>query len=263
MRDGAKKRPLANPHDVLRNLAGLKSGSPVGFLPVILSNPSAERALHDLRAIALRFLDVEFLAAIRPSHSEPAHMLDAGIDVIGYAAFVQSSYREYAGIHKNLGALHEYLLDTPETDIINYDLQAFLITLRAAREAVPALAAATAALEPLLADEQLFGTARRAHENARLIRRIYSKRHQFAEFFGRLSDLNEVVAGFFPLLMQEPDETVLSYLQMKEKIRAAAGGPLQEQPDAANQENNKKLRIHPEQHADGPKRKTERKARPS
>ena len=90
MRDAAKKRRSANPHDVLRNLAGLKSDSSLGFLPVILSNPKAERALHDLRAIALRFLDVEFLTAIRPSRSEPAHMLDAGIDVIGYAAFVQS-----------------------------------------------------------------------------------------------------------------------------------------------------------------------------
>ena len=56
-------------------------------------------------------------------------MLDAGIDVIGYAAFVQSKYWEYAGIHENLGALHEYLLNTHEPEIINYDLQAFLITL--------------------------------------------------------------------------------------------------------------------------------------
>ena len=168
MPDGARKRLSANPHDVLRSLAGLKSGSPVGFLPVVLSNPKAERALHDLRAVALRFLDVEFVTAIRPSHSEPAHMLDAGIDVIGYAAFVQSRYREYAGIHKNLGALHEYLLTTSGTDIINYDLQAFLITLRVARETVPALAAATTALEPLLTDEQTLGTARRPHENAKL-----------------------------------------------------------------------------------------------
>ena len=72
----------------MRNLAGLKNDSAVGFLPVIPLNPRAERALHDLRAIALRFLDVEFLTAIRPSHSEPAYMLDAGVDVIGYAAFV-------------------------------------------------------------------------------------------------------------------------------------------------------------------------------
>jgi hypothetical protein len=75
MLDGARKRLSANPHDVLRNLAGLKNDSAVGFLPVILLNPRAERALHDLRAIALRFLDVEFLTAIRPSHSEAAYML--------------------------------------------------------------------------------------------------------------------------------------------------------------------------------------------
>jgi cobaltochelatase CobT len=262
MLDGAKKRLLAKPHDVLRNLAGLKSGSSVGFLPVIPLNPRAERALHDLRAIALRFLDVEFLTAIRPSHSEPAYMLDAGIDVIGYAAFVQSRYREYAGIHKNLDALHEYLLNTSEAEIINYDLQAFLVTLRVAREAVPALAATTTALGPLLTDEQILGTARRPHENAKLIRRIYSKRHQFAKFFGRLNDLNEVVAGFFPLLMEEPDEVALSYLEMKEKIRATCGSPLQGQPDASNKEKNKKSRIYPEQHAPDFKPKTERKARP-
>ena len=261
MLDGARKQLSANPHDVLRSLAGLKSGSPVGFLPVVLSNPKAERALHDLRAVALRFLDVEFVTAIRPSHSEPAHMLDAGIDVIGYAAFVQSRYREYAGIHKNLGALHEYLLTTSGTDIINYDLQAFLITLRVARETVPALAAATTALEPLLTDEQILGTARRPHENAKLIRRIYSKRHQFAKFFGRLADLNEVVAGFFPLLMEEPDEAVLSYLEMKERIRATLGSPLQGQLDAPNKEKNKS-RTYPEQHAPDFERKTERKARP-
>jgi cobaltochelatase CobT len=262
MRDGAKKRLLAKPHDVLRNLAGLKSGSSVGFLPVIPLNPRAERALHDLRAIALRFLDVEFLTAIRPSHSGPAHMLDAGIDVIGYAAFVQSRYREYAGIQKNLDALHEYLLNTPETGIINYDLQAFLITLRVAREAVPALAATTIVLEPLLTEEQIFRKAKGPPENAKLIRRIYSKRHQFAKFFGGLGDLNEVVAGFFPLLMEEPDEVALSYLEMKEKIRAACGSPLQGQPDASNKKKNKKSRIYPEQHAPDFKRKTERKARP-
>src|SRR6476620_11729406 len=129
MLDGVKKRLLAKPHDVLRNLAGLKSGSSVGFLPVIPLNPKAEHALHDLRAIALRFLDVEFLAAIRPSHLEPAYMLDAGIDVIGHAAFVQSRYWDYVGIHQNLGALHEYLLNTPDPEIINYDLQVFLVTL--------------------------------------------------------------------------------------------------------------------------------------
>jgi len=54
----AKQRRSANPEGVLRHLAGLKSDSPVGFLPVILSTPKAAHALHDLRAIALRFLDM-------------------------------------------------------------------------------------------------------------------------------------------------------------------------------------------------------------
>src|SRR5262245_47615283 len=129
-----RKRLSANPQGVLRSLAGLKSDSPVGFLPVIPSYPKAERALHDLRAIALRFLDTEFLTAIRPSHCDPAYMFDAGIDVIGYAAFVQSRYQDYVGIHGNLGALHDYLLSTSEPDITNYDVQAFLVTLSAARE---------------------------------------------------------------------------------------------------------------------------------
>ena len=101
------KRRIANPQGVLRSLAGLKTDSPLGPLPVILSQPKAEHALHDLRAIALRFLDLDFLRAIRPSHAEPAAMLDAGVDVIGYAAFVQSHYREYPGIHQNLAALHD------------------------------------------------------------------------------------------------------------------------------------------------------------
>jgi hypothetical protein len=127
MRGNAKKRRLANPQDVLRNLGGLKSDISLGFLPVIPGNPKAEHALYDLRAIGLHFLDVEFLAAIRPAHLQPAYMLDAGIDVVGYAAFVQSRYRDYAGIHENLGALHDYLLDDSEPEIINYDLQTFLI----------------------------------------------------------------------------------------------------------------------------------------
>src|ERR1700754_2796343 len=237
MRDAAKKRRSANPHDVLRNLAGLKSDSSLGFLPVILSNTKAERALHDLRAIALRFLDVEFLTAIRPSHSEPAQMLDAGIDVIGYAAFVQSKYRDYAGIHENLAALHDYLLNTREADIVNYDLRAFLTTLRVAREAVPALAAATAALGPLLTEERIFRIAGGPRENAKLIRRIYSERHQFAEFFGALSGLNEVVARFFPLLMEEPD--------------------------VSKKKKNKRTRLRPERLAPDPKRKPGRKPRPT
>jgi cobaltochelatase CobT len=258
----AKKRRLANPQGVLRNLAGLKSGSAVGFLPIILSNPKAEHALHDLRAIAFRFLDTEFLTAIRPSHSEPAYMLDAGIDVIGYAAFVQSRYREYVGIHKNLAALHKYLLNTSKPEIINYDLQAFLITLRAAREAMPVLAAATAALEPLLTEERIFGISGRPPEYAKLIRRIYAKRQQFAKFFGGLSDLNEVVAGFFPLLQEEPDETVLSYLEMKEKIRATHGNALQTQSDATNKDEDKESRRYTKKHAPDLKRKAERRTRP-
>lgn len=259
-----KKRLSANPQDVLRSLAGLKSGSSVGFLPVIPSNPKAEHALYDLRAIALHFLDMEFLTAVRPSHSEPAYMFDAGIDVIGYAAFVQSRYREYPGIHKNLGALHDYLLNTPEPDIINYDLQAFLVTLRAAREAMPALAATTAALEPLLTEERIFRISGRPPEYAKLIRRIHDSRRQFAKFLGELSDLNEVVAGFFPLLQEEPDEIVLSYLEMKEKIRATRGNKLQAQPDATNKkDDDKESRISPKQHAPDLKRKTGRRARPS
>jgi cobaltochelatase CobT len=257
-----KKRLLANPQDVVRNLAGLKSGSSVGFLPVILSNPKAEHALYDLRAIALHFLDMEFLTAIRPSHSGPAYMFDAGIDVIGYAAFVQSRYQEYAGIHKNLGALHEYLLNTPEPDIINYDLQAFLITLRAAREAMPALAATTVALEPLLTEDRIFRTSGRPPEYAKLIRRIHNQKQQFTKFFGGgLGDLNEIVAAFFPLLQEEPDETVLSYREMKEKIRATRGNQLQAQPDATNKD--KESRIDRKQHAPNLKRKTERRARPT
>jgi hypothetical protein len=263
MPGGAKKRLSANPQHVLRSLAGLKHDSAVGFLPVVPSNPRAERALHDLRAIALRFLDLEFLATIRPSHSEPAYMLDAGIDVIGYAAFVQSRYREYVGIHANLSALHEFLLNTPEPVIINYDLQAFLITLRAAREAMPALAAVTAALEPLLAEERIFKLSGRPPEYGKLLRRIYDKRRQFAGFFGRPGDLNEVVAGFFPLLLQEPDDAVLGYREMKEKIRAARGSLLQAQPGATDKNEDKESRILLKQAKPNPKRKTERKARPT
>jgi cobaltochelatase CobT len=256
-----KQRRLANPQDVLRSLAGLRSDSSVGFLPVILSNPKAQHALYDLRAIALRFLDVEFLAAIRPSHSEPAYMLDAGIDVIGYAAFVQSKYREYPGIHKNLDALHAYLLNTPDPDIVNYDLQAFLVTLRAAREAMPALAAATVALEPLLTEERIFRTSGRPPGYAKLIRRIHAKREQFTKFFGGLDDLNEVLAGYFPLLQEEPDETVLSYRALKEKIDATRGNALRARLDATTNDRDKKSRKDARRHA--PKRKKDRRARPT
>ena len=256
-----KNRLSANPQDVLRSLAGLKRSSPVGLLPVIVSNPMAEHAFHDLRAIALRFLDVDFLTAIRPSHSEPAYMLDAGIDAFGYAAFVKSDYRDYAGIRKNLGALHEYLLGMPQPDIVNYDLQVFLIALRAAREAMPALAAATTALEPLLTESRIFGLVKRSSDYAKIVRRIDSKRHQFAQFFGEPENLNDVVAGFFPLLMQEPDEAVSRYADMKEKIRAARGSAQQARPDASADER-KKSRVDRAHQAGHAKRKIKRRARP-
>jgi len=259
----AKKRRLANPQGIIRNLAGLRSDSPVGFLPVIISNPQAEHAFHDLRAIALRFLDVEFLTAIRPSHSEPAYMLDAGIDVIGYAAFVQSRYRDYVGIWNNLSALQEYLLHTPDPAIVNYDLQAFLVTLRAAREATPALAAATAALEPLLTEDRIFRTSGRPPEYAKLLRRIYYKRSQFIKFLDGLSDLNDAVAGFFPLLQEEPDEALLSYLEMKEKIQAARGAALQSHPDATSKDQDSNALIHLERRASNSKRRTERRRPPT
>ena len=264
MPGGAKKRRLANPQDVLRSLAGLKSDISVGFLPVILSNPKAQHALYDLRAIALRFLDTEFLSAIRPSHAEPAYMLDAGIDVIGYAAFVQSKYREYAGIQKNLDELHAYLLSTPEPDLVNYDLQAFLVALCAARESMPALAAATAALEPLLTEERFFRTSGRPPEYAKLLRRLHGKRQQFARFFGELGDLNEVVAAFFPLLHEEPDENVLSYRELKERILATRGNASQAHSDIANKDEDKRSRQGRKQPAPSPKRKAAtRRARPS
>ncbi len=187
-------------------------------------------------------------------------MLDAGIDVIGYAAFVQSRYREYAGIHENLGSLHEYLVSTPGPEIINYDLQAFLIILRAAREAMPVLAAATTSLEPLLTEERLFAISRRPPEFAKLVRRVFDKRRQFAKFFGELGGLNEVVAALFPLLQEEPDEIVLSYREMQDKIRATRGGSVQAQPSSTNrtQDKNKDSK----QRAADLKRKVERRAKP-
>ncbi len=190
-------------------------------------------------------------------------MLDAGIDVIGYAAFVQSRYWDYVGIHKNLDALHHYLLNTPDPDIVNYDLQTFLVTLRAAREAMPALAAATAALEPLLTEERISRKSGQPPDRAKLIRRLHSKRQQFASFFGELSDLNDVVARFFPLLLEEPDETVLSYLEMKEKIRATRGNPAEAQLDATSKRKNKTSRTGRKQSASHQKRKAKRRAPPT
>ena len=79
MRGQAKKRHSpVNPEDMLKNLAGLtgaKRNTPVGSLPTIPWDPKAEQALkgfYDLRALALRFLDTEFVTAIRPGHAEQA-----------------------------------------------------------------------------------------------------------------------------------------------------------------------------------------------
>lgn len=222
--DGKKRRPV-DPHGMLRSLAGLRSDSAVGFLPVVLSNPKAEAALHDLRAMALRFLDMEFLEAVRPAHTDAAHMFDAVLDVIGYAAFVRSRYRDYAGIHKNLDALHAYLLDERDPDIVNYDLQAFLITLRAAREAIPALAAASAPLAPLLTEERILALPRRSREHAKSIRRLFQARQPLTGLFG-LEDPNEVLAGILPLLHEEPDGPVLSYREIKQRLRSMGGNAL-------------------------------------
>ena len=178
-------RRSANPQDVLRSLAGLKRDSFVGFLPVIPSNPKAEHALHDLRAIALRFLDMEFLSAIRPSHPEPAQCsMPASM-----SSAMPRSFKAGTGISRhsgNLGALHEYLLNTPEPDIINYDLQAFLVTLRAAREAMPALAATTAALAPLLTEQQIFRIPGRPPEHAKLSDASTTGDSSSPKFFGGL-----------------------------------------------------------------------------
>jgi cobaltochelatase CobT len=74
--------------------------------------------------------------------------------------------------------------------------------------------------------------------------------------------LNEVVARFFPLLQEEPDEAVLSYLEMKEKIRATRGNALQAQPDATNKDDDKESRTYAKKHAPNLKRKAERRAPP-
>src|SRR4029079_4679025 len=124
-----------------------------------------------------------------------------------------------------------------------------------AREAMPALAAATMALEPLLTEQRIFKTSGRSPEYSKLIRRIHNKRQQFSKFFGDLNDLNEVLAGFFPLLHEEPDETVFSYLEMKEKIRPSRGNSLQGPPEATHNHEDKNSR-NAQQYAPDPKRKT-------
>src|SRR3569833_1260312 len=140
MRGHGKKRHLsANPEDMLKSLAGLtgpRRNTPVGSLPTIPWDPKAAHALkgfYDLRALALRFLDTEFVTAIRPAHTEQAYMFDAALDAMGYVAFASSEYANYPGIQKNLQALHDYLLGTQNLELMQYDLAAFLIVLRAAR----------------------------------------------------------------------------------------------------------------------------------
>lgn len=250
MRRPAKRHLSANPEDTLRSLAGLtgrKRHTPVGSLPVIPWDPKAAQALkgfYDLRALALRFLDTDFVAAIRPVHSEQAQMFDAGLDAIGYAAFALSEYATWPGIGTNLAALHDYLLKTPDPQILQYDLAAFLIVLRAAREALPALAARTADLAPLLDEARIFQIAgRRPPDFARLLRALFNQRQQFARRLRALSELNEVVAAFFPLLQHEPDATLLDYRALMEKIRAAAktgGAGAAAAPSAASKPAEKK-----------------------
>lgn len=230
MRGQAKKRHFsANPEDTLKNLAGLtgpKRNTPVGSLPAIPWDPKAEQALkgfYDLRALALRFLDTEFVTAIRPLHAEQATMFDAGLDAIGYVAFATSEYAKYPGIQENIEALQRYLLKTPTPQIEQYDLTVFLIVLRGARETLPELAVRTSALEPLLAEERIFQlSGRRPTEFSRILRGLFNKRQQFAKFFRSLSELNDAVAAFFPLLQHEPDKTILDYRSLMERIRAAS-----------------------------------------
>src|SRR5581483_4231782 len=78
MRGQARRHFSVNPEEMLKNLAGLtgpKRNTPVGSLPVIPWDPKAEQALkgfYDLRAFALRFLDTDFVTAVRPVPTEQA-----------------------------------------------------------------------------------------------------------------------------------------------------------------------------------------------
>jgi hypothetical protein len=128
---------------------------------------------------------------------------------------------------------------------------------------MPALAAATAVLEPLLTEERFFRTSGRPPEYAKLLRRLHGQRQQFARFFGELGDLNEVVAAFFPLLHEEPDEIVLCYRELKEKILTTRGNASQAQPDVASKDDARRSRKGRKQPAPGLKRKSARRARPS
>ncbi len=230
MSDAAqKKRTSVSPEDVVKSFAGLtgmKRRTFIGSLPSIHWDPRAEGALkgfYDLRAFAYRFLDAEFLTAIRPIHTEQALMFDSGLDAIGYAAFVLSGGVRYPGTEQNLRALHHYLVNTPGVEIEQYDLAAFLIVLLAACEAVPELAARAADLQPLLAEERIFKLAgHRPSEFTRILRDLFRHRQQFAKHLGDLHSLNDAVAAFFPLLQHGRDETVLGYRELMEKIRAGS-----------------------------------------
>jgi cobaltochelatase CobT len=265
MRGQAKKKHFSvNPEDMLKSLAGLtgpKRNTPVGSLPTIPWDPRAEPALkgfYDLRALALRFLDTEFVTAIRPASTEQAYMFDAGLDAMGYVAFASSEYAKYPGIQKNLQVLQGYLLETPHPEIMQYDLAAFLIVLRAARETLPELAATTLNLEPLLTEERIFQlSGKRPSEFSRVIRGLFNKRLQFAKFFHPLSELNEAVAAFFPLLQHEPDKTILDYRALMEKIRAvsknAGAGAIKEPPLSNKQPGSRRKRStsRKKRHANG------------
>jgi hypothetical protein len=265
MRGQVKKRHFSvNPEDMLKNLAGLtgpKRNTPVGSLPTIPWDPKAEQALkgfYDLRALALRFLDTEFVTAIRPVHTEQAYMFDAGLDAMGYVAFVSSEYANYPGIQNNLQALQGYLLATPNLEIMQYDLAAFLIVLRAARETLPELSAKTLDLEPLLTEQRIFQlSGKRPSEFSRMLRGLFNKRQRFATFFHPLSELNEAVAAFFPLLQHAPDETILGYRALMERIRAASqnagAGATKELPASNKQPGSKPKRSAPrkKRHANG------------
>ncbi|HEX3441830.1 MAG TPA: hypothetical protein VHT93_15930 [Pseudolabrys sp.] len=265
MRCQAKTRHIpVNPEDMLKNLAGLtgpKRNTPVGSLPSIPWDPKAEQALrgfYDLRALALRFLDTEFVTAIRPVYIEQAHMFDAGLDAMGYVAFASSEYAKYPGIQQNLQALREYLLKTSNPQIMEYDLAAFLVVLRAARETLPELAAGTVDLEPLLTEQRIFQlSGKRPSEFSGILRSLFNKRQQFAKFFHPLSALNDAVAAFFPLLQHEPDKTILDYRALMEKIRAASknagAGAIKEHPVSNKQPGGgrKRSASHKKRHANG------------
>jgi len=255
---------LVDPEHLVRlqaRLIGKRKNVAIGSLPTVPWDPKAAPALrgwYDLRAIALRFLDAEFVAAIRPVHTEPGCMFDAGIDAIGYAAFALSEYRQYPGIQNNLNALQDYLTKTPDLLIEQYDLSAFLIVLRAAREAIPELAARTSALEPLLNEDRIFLVSKKMpSEYSKLLRRLYDNRGELGTLFKKLDrkylgevnvELNDVVAALFPLLQQEPDEVRQGYQALADKIRSTSGGADGEHQVVADKQVAKKRKKQASRH---------------